>query len=85
MAPCSVKAKGRTGENFRRARLSHFATTSGRHALARFSSSMAEGSSSSFNDFMSSFNWSGLGALAMGAVMPGRAISQARATVAGAE
>jgi NodT family efflux transporter outer membrane factor (OMF) lipoprotein len=57
----------------------------GRHALARFRSSMAEGSSSSSNDFMSSFNWSRLVALAMGAVMPGRAINQARATVAGDE
>ena len=46
---------------------------------------MAEGSSVSSSDFMSSFNWLRLVALAMGAVMPGRAISQARATVAGAE
>jgi hypothetical protein len=57
----------------------------GRQALAVFSSSMDEGSSVSFVASIRSVNWSRLVALAMGAVTPGRAISQARETTAGTE
>jgi hypothetical protein len=47
MAPCSAKARGRTGENFSRARWSQFATTSTFSAKVSWSSKSA-GNGSSF-------------------------------------